>query len=195
MTRPTTSGLPFLVCRSDSGKFAYWRNLPADIARFVTGEVALAWTPVPHRLESRAVVKISLKTGDQLTARRRWGEVHSQIEGLIEKANAAAKSQRPQNVTTLNLTSGDRVIIAAQARHDVLADHDGGWTDPSQMTALARGFEQALLRSGAGNGLTSNVPTCPPCFLRREFAKPRAPWMRILYRECWPAAARGTSTD
>ena len=41
MPRSSTTGLPFLVRRTDTGKFCYHRDVPATLAIFVTGEVEL----------------------------------------------------------------------------------------------------------------------------------------------------------
>ena len=41
MPRSSTTGLPFLVRRTDTGKFWSHRDLPAAIAAFITGEVVL----------------------------------------------------------------------------------------------------------------------------------------------------------
>ena len=41
MPRSSTTGLPFLVRRTDTGKFCYHREVPATVAGFVTGEVEL----------------------------------------------------------------------------------------------------------------------------------------------------------
>lgn len=43
MARSSSTGLPFLVRRSDTGKFSYHRDVPAHVAAVVTGEVSLPW--------------------------------------------------------------------------------------------------------------------------------------------------------
>lgn len=156
MTRPTASGLPFLILRSDSGKYAYWRNLPKEHAAIAKGTIDLSWALKSHLLDGKRVIKISLKTGDLTLAQRRWSDVHAQIEALIERGIVSAKNEvGPVASPIASLTSGDRAAIAAQARHDVLADHDADWTDPETLSPLARGLEQALLRRDAGR-LISN---------------------------------------
>ena len=64
MARRATFGLPFLILRSDSGKYAYWRNLPKEHAAIATGAIDVAWALKPRRLDGKQVIKISLKTGD-----------------------------------------------------------------------------------------------------------------------------------
>jgi hypothetical protein len=154
MPRPTASGLPFLVRRADSGKYAYWRNIRPELAPFVAGPVDLSWSLTPHVLAGKTVIKISLKTGDLPLARRRWGEVHRQIEALCDQAMACAKaSNGPVVASEPHLTSGDRAVIAAQARHDVMAEHDAAWIDTDSvdsMTPLARGLQAALRQRDAG---------------------------------------------
>jgi hypothetical protein len=73
MARRATFGLPFLILRSDSGKYAYWRNLPKEHAAIATGAIDVAWALKPRRLDGKQVIKISLKTGDLALAQRRRG--------------------------------------------------------------------------------------------------------------------------
>ncbi|MGP8261418.1 MAG: site-specific integrase [Rhodoblastus sp.] len=111
----------------------------------------MSWAVTPHALMGKSVIKISLKTGDDALARRRWGEIHFQIEALIEETVCAVKKTvAPAGPPPSSLSSPDRAAIAAQARHDVLANHDADWTDPDDMTPLARGLEQALRLRDAG---------------------------------------------
>lgn len=42
-------------------------------------------------LSGKRIVKISLKTGDEPTARERWGHVHIQVEGMRRAAVDRAK--------------------------------------------------------------------------------------------------------
>ena len=151
MTRPTTSGLPYLVLRTDSGKYVYWRNVRPEIAPSVKGEIHVTWAVAPQVLSGKPVIKISLKTGDAALARRRWGEIHPKIEALFDSAvDTVKKALIPVVGVAPSLTSGDRAAIAAQARHDVLADHDADWTNPDDMTRLARGLERALALRDSG---------------------------------------------
>lgn len=152
MTHPSTSGTPYLILRSDTGKYVYWRILSERLALRADGKVDLSWTSKPYVLRGNRVIKISLNTGDSKLAHRRWGEVHSRIEALMEVSTSSAMTQvEPVASTNSSLTSADRAIIAAQARHDVMADHDADWTHPSTLSPLARGLEQALRRRDAGS--------------------------------------------
>ena len=86
MARPTSSGLPYLVRCNDTGKFAYWRTIAREVAPKMAGSIQLSWSTSNHVLAGKPTVKISLKTGDEATARERWGQVHSQIDALIKIA-------------------------------------------------------------------------------------------------------------
>ncbi|WP_294537116.1 site-specific integrase [uncultured Rhodoblastus sp.] len=97
------------------------------------------------------MIKISLKTGDLPTAQRRWSDIHSQIEALVDAAVAGGKKPpEPVFDATPKLSTSDRATIASQARHDVMADHDADWTDPENLGPLARGLEQALRLRDSG---------------------------------------------
>ncbi len=47
MARPSTSGLPFLVSRGLSKKFAYWRIFPTAIGSHLVGSIERLWTHAP----------------------------------------------------------------------------------------------------------------------------------------------------
>jgi len=146
MARKTSSGLRFLVFRKDAGKYAYWRVLDAAIAPFVRGEIRRSWAAA-SRLSGKPIVKLSLQTGDLATAGDRWSEVHAQVEALIRDATRTAKRDREAKRTleeVRTLSSEQIATIAGQARHDILADHDAGWTDPDHLSATARGLQRAL---------------------------------------------------
>ena len=97
MPRSSSTGLPFLVRRSDTGKFSYHRDVPAHVAAFVTGEVSLPWTRGVHLLGGRPTIKVSLKTGDEATARVRWNRVHEQVEGLVQMGHVLAAEREHRN--------------------------------------------------------------------------------------------------
>lgn len=48
MARSTT-GLPYLIRHPDTGKYAYWRELPTDIVPRVKGDLTLPWSTTAHR--------------------------------------------------------------------------------------------------------------------------------------------------
>jgi integrase len=155
MARKTSSGLPFLVRRKDVGKYVYWRILDPVIAPFVCGEIHRSWAVGSHSLSGKAIVKLSLQTGDHATACDRWSEVHARVEALIRDATRIAKRDKEtkRNLEEVRtLTSEQMATIAGQARHDILADHDAGWTGSDHMSVTARGLQRAL-QSGRKHGL------------------------------------------
>jgi len=94
MARKSSSGLPFLVRRKDVGKYVYWRILDSAIAPFVCGEIHRSWAVVSHSLSGKAIIKLSLQTGDRATAGDRWSEVHARVEALIRDATTLAKRDK-----------------------------------------------------------------------------------------------------
>jgi hypothetical protein len=67
--------------------------------------------------------------------------VHARVEALIRDATTLARREKEAKrkvEKVRNLTSGERAAIAGQARYDVLADHDAGWSDPDRVSATAR---------------------------------------------------------
>ncbi len=127
MSRTSSTGLPFLVRRADTGKFCYHRDVPAAVAPFVTGEVELTWKESIHKLEGRPTVKVSLATGDEATARVRWNRVHEQVEGLVQMGRvlAAEKERR------------DRQRQIAERLPDRRRRHHGG-AGPARPASRAR---------------------------------------------------------
>jgi hypothetical protein len=147
MVRKTSSGLPLLVRRKDVGKYSYWRFLDRAIAPFVRGEIPRSWAVASHALSGKTIVKLSLKTGDRATACDRWSEVHALVEALIRDATTLAKRDEEAKRKLEKkgaLTSKERATIAGQARYDVQADHDAGWSDPDHLSGTARGLQRAL---------------------------------------------------
>ena len=72
-------------------------------------------------------MKVSLATGDEATARVRWNRVHEQVEGLMQMGQvlAAGKQRRDrQRRAVERLPAGAVATMAAQVRHDLLAEHD-----------------------------------------------------------------------
>ncbi len=151
MPRSSTTGLPFLVRRPDTGKFCYHRDVPATVAAFVTGEVELPWKEGIHKLEGRPTVKVSLATGDEAMARVRWNRVHEQVEALVQMGQvlAAEREQRRRERRAVQRLPADAVsTIAAQARHDILAEHDQCWIDPT-FTSPLTGVVVRLMRNAS----------------------------------------------
>ena len=153
MSRPSATGLPYLVSRGDSEKFTYWRIFPKALGPHLVGQIDRPWTHAPFPLTGKAIVKLSLNTNDQTIAHARWAQVHAQVETLHRQAldlarQATARSNRRQ---AASLSSAEIAAIADQARHDVLAAHDAAWIDaddPGQMTSVAKGIMQVMRRGG-----------------------------------------------
>ena len=78
--------LPFLVLRSDAGKYAHLRNLAPRTAKHVKGDIRRSWTGSALPLDGKTVVKVSLQTGDSAAVSNRRSEIHSQVAGLIRAA-------------------------------------------------------------------------------------------------------------
>lgn len=120
------------MCRKDVGKCVYWRILAPAIAPFMCGEIYRSWAVGSHSLSGKAIVKLSLQTGDRATAGDRRPKVHARVEALTRDATTLAKrdNETKRNLERVRtLTSEQRATIAGQARYDALADHDAGWTD------------------------------------------------------------------
>lgn len=151
MARSSSTGLPFLVRRTDTGKFCYNRDIPVHVAAFVAGDVSLPWSKGAHRLEGRPTVKVSLKTGDEAIARVRWNRVHEQVEGLVQMGVvlAAEKEQRSRERKAVErLPAGSVAAIAAQAKHDLLAEHDQTWIDPTFTSPLTSVVVHLMRKAG-----------------------------------------------
>ena len=131
MARSSSTGLPFLIRRTDTGRFSHHRELPGHVATFVTGEVSLPWSTGVHLLGGRPTVKVSLKTGDQATARVRWNRVHEQVEGLVQTGHVLAAEREQRRQAQKAVERLPPATVAAQAKHDLLAEHDQTWVDPT----------------------------------------------------------------
>ena len=93
-------------------------------------------------------MKVSLGTGDEATARIRWNRVHEQVEGLVQMGQvlAAEKERRDRQREALErLPAGAVATMAAQAKHDLLGEHDRTWIDPS-FTSPLTGVVVRLMR-------------------------------------------------
>lgn len=96
-------------------------------------------------------MKVSLATGDESTARVRWNRVHEQVEGLVQMGQVLAAEKEHRNrtrETVQRLHAGAVATIAAQARHDIPAEHDRTWIDPS-FTSPLTGVVLHLMRNAS----------------------------------------------
>ena len=160
MPRKSSAGLPFLLRRPDSGRYAYWRKIPTQLSVHLRGSVALPWSLDDHDLSGKPNLKIALDTQDDGTARERWALVHAQVQDLLVKATHVARtaksSQAPTaGAQTRKLTPSEVAAMARQACHDVLADHDASWADPNHFSPLAIGLKRALLAIRSGKLVAS----------------------------------------
>jgi hypothetical protein len=156
----SSSSLPFLVLRKDTGKYAYQRDLNQQVATHLSGEISLEWAPRTVRLQpGRSVIKISFSTGDEKIARLRWLHVHAQVEALIQLAQIAANNEtvRKSAIRTVQgLEPAAITTIAGQMKHDHLAADDQGWIDPTFTSPLAS-VVLKLLRQGTSAQSDENL--------------------------------------
>ena len=143
MGRTSSTGYPFLIPRKD-GQLTYHRDLTSGIAPLVTGDVLLSWSTRPRTLAGKAVVKISLGTGDKKTAQQRWAEVHPQVDALVQLAEVLARRRgQPASPAITQPAEVPRVsparmrTMAEQAYHDVLACDDRCQVEPGFTTPVA----------------------------------------------------------
>ena len=156
MARQPQSGLPFLIRRSDSGQFSYWRILSDEIVPHFHGEINLEWSASTREMASPEIIKISLKTGDDKTARSRWGSIHAQVEAMLEQALGCIREKaldaeaRKRLKKSDGLSGNEIATIAGQARHDVLAADDRAWEGPEEMTPMAQIMAKILKQNHTG---------------------------------------------
>jgi hypothetical protein len=124
MGRASSTGLPFLVLRPNSGKFTYQRMLAPDRAPDIVGEITLPWCDRNRTISGQGTIKISLATGDETTARQRWTSVHAQVDALVQMAGLPlrARAARPHHHPTAGTAPWRDPAIS---RTTVI---DGGWT-------------------------------------------------------------------
>jgi hypothetical protein len=112
------------------------------------GTIKLPWALDDHDLSGTCQLKLSLKTGDEATARARWGQVNGQVEDLLEATNRTIRqaSTEPQPMRRAALSPAELATLAGQGRHDVPSQHDVAWIkDTTHMPSdLARGLKAAI---------------------------------------------------
>jgi hypothetical protein len=94
MARPSSSGLPYLVQRKESGGWTYHRAFTVELVPFLDGEVRLGWTGKVVSLDRAKAFKASLATTDPDTARDRWAQVHSEVQRIVEVAGQRLAESR-----------------------------------------------------------------------------------------------------
>lgn len=139
MGRSSSTGYPFLIQRSEVGQFTYNRDVPAHLAPLVVGDVLLAWCGRTRTLAGKGTVKISLGTGDEKTARQRWGTVHPQVDALVQMAEMRVRGPKEAaSASAVPRLDGANVRrIAEQAYYDVLATDDRSQVEPGHATPMA----------------------------------------------------------
>jgi integrase len=140
MGRINANGNPFLVERAEGG-FIYFRNIPPALRAAAAGEVALPWTGERRAVGGRATIKIALGTRDIALARKRWFDVHPQVEGIIEIARLRqVRSKRPEKLHAVTgLSPSDIETIAKRYYQQILSrDDDEALSDdtPADRTEL-----------------------------------------------------------
>ena len=115
----------------------------------VVGDVLLPWSGRTRVLAGKSIVKVSLGTGDERTARERWAAVHPQIDALVQMADLRTRNvSRPEpRADVPRLDPAHIRTVAGQAYHDVLATDDRSQIEQGYATPLA----QLLLRIAQGS--------------------------------------------
>ncbi len=154
MARPSSSGFPFLIIRSDGGIYSYRRPVASELQPYFSVELDLPWMPKRYRLSSPKIINISLKTGDGRTAQERWAVVHAQLQAhfkaALDQVNDGHKTARAlERLETVQTLTDDQIAaIAQQVRHDILDDDQKVWKDRSHLTPQASVILRTLLSEG-----------------------------------------------
>lgn len=182
MGRSSSTGYPFLVLRADVGQFTYHRDIPAPLAPLIRGDVLLVWSGHSRALKGKGTIKVSLGTGDEKTARQRWGVVHPQIDALIQlaelRAHGANGSAGSAAAPRLDIAHIRR--IADQAYHDVLAIDDQSQLKPGFVTPIA-----SVLLHLTCDSLPSDADTVRAAELVARSVEQRLHKERIQIRNTW----------
>jgi hypothetical protein len=137
MGRKSPFVLPFLLKRSESGGYVYYRSVATDVRPAISGEVLCPWSGETRVLGGNAAIKVSFNTIDFATARQRWNEIHAQVELVVGAATRRQRADRRnrscksiQRVS--GLTDQQIKILAAQGEHRILAEHDARLLNPEK---------------------------------------------------------------
>lgn len=146
MGRPSSTGYPFLVQRNDAGQFTYHRDISVALAALVIGEVTLPWSGRNRMLSGKATIKISLGSGDDKTAKQRWGVVHPQVEALVQMAELRLRGRQKAHPepSAPRLDPAKVRRIADQACYDILATDDRTQIEPGFVTPLSAVLMQVV---------------------------------------------------
>jgi hypothetical protein len=146
MGRKSPFVLPFLLRRSESGSYVYYRSVAADVRPAISGEVLCPWSGETRVLGGNAAIKVSFNTTDFATARQRWNEIHAQVELVVSAATRRQRTNRlNQSRRSIQRVSGlsdqQIKILAARLEHRILAEYDAGLVDPKKrLETMQRDF-------------------------------------------------------
>jgi integrase len=146
MGRKSPFILPFLLKRSESGGYVYFRSVPADVRPAISGEVLCSWSGETRVLGSNAAIKVSFNTTDFATARHRWNEIHAQVELVVSAATRRQRADRlnrsRRSIQRVSGLSDQQIkILAARLEHRILKEHEAGLIDPKiRAQAMQRDF-------------------------------------------------------
>lgn len=148
MGRFNSHGYPFLIERPEGG-FTYFRTVPPRLKSVISGEVRLPWSGARRSIGGRGTIKIALGTRDIGMARKRWVDVHPQVEVHVEAATLKTmRSSRPSAVRTVSgLTPEEIDHIASRYYRTILSSDDDeviGGGQLSDRTELALHEQQAV---------------------------------------------------
>ena len=182
MGRSSSTGYPFLILRPDGGHFTYHREISTALAPRVIGDVRLAWSGHVRALTGKRTIRISLGTGDEKTARQRWGVVHPQVDTLIENADLRARGQTRAPSPPLCRVSTPPTSVGLRIRsyHDVLATHDRSEIEPGFVTSMAN-----ILLHVTRDSRSTDVDSTRVAELAARSIEKRLQRARILNRETW----------
>lgn len=125
MGRFSSNGNPFLIERPEGG-FTYFRNVPPRLKSVLSGEVRLPWNGARRSIGGRGTIKIALGTRDLQLARKRWLDVHPQVEGHVEAATLRMmRTARPIAVRAVSgLSPSEIEHIANRYYRQILSGDD-----------------------------------------------------------------------
>jgi hypothetical protein len=125
MGRRNSNGNPFLIERPEGG-YTYFRNVPSSLRTVLSGEVRLPWNGARRAIGGRGTIKIALGTRDLQVARKRWLDVHPQVEDHVETATLRTmRTAKPVTVRAVSgLSASDIEHIANRYYRKILSSDD-----------------------------------------------------------------------
>jgi hypothetical protein len=115
-------GFPFLIVRKETGKFDYFRQIPAALQPHMLRQIAIPWRSKINAYTAPKTIKIALHTGDDTEALKRRDQIAVQVEDMYRQAedrlNARQKLELAQQIHTL--TQAQVKQMGNQVRDDIL---------------------------------------------------------------------------